>query len=233
VGVRRAGLSLLSAMPGLAKPVTGIEDVCVRPRDLPAYVAGLQEILARLGLSASFYGHVASGELHVRPVLDLHRAEDVARLRRVATRSRTSAGASAARWPPSTARHRAHRVPRGTGRSRARRATAAIKRLFDPAGVLNPGKVVDDGRYRIDRDLRLGPGSELVLPSPRPSARRPRPLLRRQPRAVQRLRRLPQGHAHHVPDFVATGEEIQSTRRRRTPSGPCSRAGWPAQPRFG
>ena len=77
-GVRRDGLSLLTGCAGPAKPVAGIEDVCVRPRDLPAFVTGLQEILDGLGLATSYYGHAASGELHVRPTLDLHRAEDVA-----------------------------------------------------------------------------------------------------------------------------------------------------------
>jgi FAD/FMN-containing dehydrogenase len=67
-GVRRDGLSLLTGCVGAAKPAAGIEDGCVRPRDLPAFVAGLQEILDRLGLATSYYGHAASGE-PVRPTL--------------------------------------------------------------------------------------------------------------------------------------------------------------------
>ncbi|MCJ7755817.1 MAG: FAD-binding oxidoreductase, partial [Thermoanaerobaculales bacterium] len=82
--LRRAGLSLLTSRAGPAKPLGFIEDVCVRPERLPEYVAGLRAILEPLGLEASFYGHAASGELHVRPVLDLHRAEDAAKLRLVA-----------------------------------------------------------------------------------------------------------------------------------------------------
>src|SRR5206468_124190 len=70
--VRKAGLNLLTGRKGAAKPVTCIEDTAVRPQQLPEYVAGLQRILKQLALEASFYGHAASGLLHVRPVLDLH-----------------------------------------------------------------------------------------------------------------------------------------------------------------
>lgn len=163
--LRKAGLSLLTSRKGAAKPVAGIEDVCVRPERLPEYVAGLHEILDPLGLEASFYGHAASGELHVRPVLDLHREDDVATLRAVADQvsdlCRRFGGSLTAEHGVGMARSsylEAHIGPELTAASRR------LKALFDPGGVMNPGKVVDDGRYAIERDLRLGPGSELALP---------------------------------------------------------------------
>src|SRR5205823_4325231 len=82
--VRKAGLSLLTGCIGAAKPVAFIEDAAVRPAQLPAYVAGLQSIMKPLGLEASYYGHAASGLLHVRPVLDLHSASDLKKFRQVA-----------------------------------------------------------------------------------------------------------------------------------------------------
>lgn len=163
--LRRAGLSLLTSRAGPAKPLGFIEDVCVRPERLPDYVVGLREILSPLGLEASFYGHAASGELHVRPVLDLHRPEDLTKLRQVADQvsdlCRQFNGSLTAEHGVGLARTEyveAHLGPELV------EATRRIKALFDPAGVMNPGKILDDGRFRVDRDLRLGADSQIVLP---------------------------------------------------------------------
>src|SRR6266571_4219800 len=82
--VRKSGLSLLTGCIGPAKPVAFIEDAAVRPAQLPEYVRGLQSIMKPLGLEASYYGHAASGLLHVRPVLDLHSLSDLKKFRQVA-----------------------------------------------------------------------------------------------------------------------------------------------------
>jgi FAD/FMN-containing dehydrogenase/Fe-S oxidoreductase len=214
--VRRAGLSLLTGCPGPAKPTTCIEDVCVRPDRLPEYVAGLEEILGGIGVEASYYGHAASGELHVRPVLDLHQQADVDRLRwisdEVSDLCRRFGASIAAEHGVGIAR--TEYVEDHIGRELVD-ASREIKHLFDPRGIMNPGKIVDDGRFKIDRDLRLGEGSTIDLPF------------------VEQL-----GFVHKdgsftgnleqcngcggcrkdaptmCPTFVATGEEIQSTRGR-------------------
>ncbi len=163
--MRRAGLSLLTGRKGPAKPVGFIEDVCVRPHQLPDYVAGLREILDPLGLAASFYGHAASGELHVRPILDLHRPEDVAALRRVADEvshlCRRFNGSLAAEHGVGIVR--TGHLEEHLG-AELMEASRHIKELFDPGGVMNPGKIIPDGRFRVDGDLRLGPRSTLRLP---------------------------------------------------------------------
>ena len=163
--LRRAGLSLLTSRAGPAKPLGFIEDVCVRPERLPQYVMGLKEILEPLGLEASFYGHAASGELHVRPVLDLHRAEDIAKLRQVADQvsdlCRRFNGSLTAEHGVGLARTEYVEAQLGP---ELVDATRRLKALFDPGGVMNPGKIIDDGRFRIDLDLRLGEASEMTLP---------------------------------------------------------------------
>ena len=164
-GMRRAGLSLLTGCKGPAKPVGFVEDVCVLPERLPEYVSGLVEIFEPLGLEAAFYGHAASGELHVRPILDLHEAGDITKLRLVADQvsdlCRRMNGSLAAEHGVGLARTEymeAHLGPELMA------ATRRIKALFDPGAVMNPGKIVADGRYRIDGDLRLGAGADLELP---------------------------------------------------------------------
>ncbi len=163
--LRRAGLSLLTGRKGPAKPVSGIEDVCVLPEQLPKYVAGLRRILEPLDLQASFYGHAASGELHVRPILDLHRPEDVAKLRLVADQvselCRLFRGSLAAEHGVGMARAEYLEAHLGPD---LMEASLRLKALFDPTGIMNPGKVFGDGRFRIDRNLRLGHDSDLAMP---------------------------------------------------------------------
>jgi len=163
--LRKAGLSLLTGCPGPAKPTAGIEDVCVPPERLAEYAAALGGILDREGLRASFYGHAGSGLLHVRPVVDLHLQEDIRRFRRVAEAcfelSRAFEGSPAAEHGVGIARTEflaSWLGPELWG------AMAEVKRAMDPRGLLNPGKIIDTGRYRFDRDLRQGAGYRLPVP---------------------------------------------------------------------
>src|SRR5205823_4968774 len=117
-----------------------------------------------LGLSASFYGHAASGLLHVRPVIDLHEADDLKKLRQVA--DQTSAlvkqfkGSLAAEHGVGIARTEYMREQLGDELLGIMRE---IKRVFDPLGRMNPGKIFE-GRTRIDRNLRDNFERPLELP---------------------------------------------------------------------
>ena len=101
--VRKSGLSLLTGCIGPAKPVAFIEDAAVRPAQLPDYVRGLQSIMKPLGLTASYYGHAASGLLHVRPVLDMHSAADLKNSGKSQMKLPRWCVSSKVRSPPSTA----------------------------------------------------------------------------------------------------------------------------------
>jgi FAD/FMN-containing dehydrogenase/Fe-S oxidoreductase len=163
--VRKAGLSLVTGCPGAAKPTPGIEDVCVRPEQLPEYVAGLRSLLDPLGIEASYYGHAAAGELHVRPKLDLHTAEDIAKFRTicdgVSALCREFRGSIAAEHGVGIARTEYLADHLG---DELMEATRQIKAVFDPDNVLNPGKIVASSDYRIDTNLRQGAGYALELP---------------------------------------------------------------------
>jgi FAD/FMN-containing dehydrogenase/Fe-S oxidoreductase len=153
--VRKAGLSLLTGCVGAKKPVAFIEDAAVRPAQLPEYVRGLEGIMQPLELEASYYGHAASGLLHVRPVLDLHSAEDLKKFRQVA--DQTSAlvkqfkGSLSAEHGVGIARIQYMREQLGDELLGAMRE---IKRIFDPRGRMNPGKIFGTGNFQIDSSLR-------------------------------------------------------------------------------
>lgn len=215
-GMRKAGLSLLTGCKGAAKPVTCIEDTVVRPEHLPAYVAGLESLMAPLGLQASYYGHAAAGLLHVRPVLDVHSAEDMKKLRQLADEVsalvRQFKGSLAGEHGVGIARTEFMAEQVGEPLLGVMRE---IKAAFDPHNLFNPGKIIPDGRYKIDADLRLGPGQELKLPFT--------PVLAFAAKDGSFIRNLEQCNGcggcrketpTMCPTFLATGQEIMSTRGR-------------------
>jgi FAD/FMN-containing dehydrogenase/Fe-S oxidoreductase len=163
--VRKSGLSLLTGCIGPAKPVAFIEDAAVRPAQLPDYVRGLQSIMKPLGLTASFYGHAASGLLHVRPVLDMHSAADLKKFRQVADETsalvRQFKGSLSAEHGVGIARTEYMRDQLGNQLLQVMRE---IKRTFDPKNLFNPGKIFADGRHKIDSHLRENLTHPLELP---------------------------------------------------------------------
>jgi len=214
--MRKAGLSLLTSRKGDAKPACFIEDAAVQPRDLPAYVTGLQELMQRVGVEASFYGHAAAGLLHVRPVLDLHSGTDLKKFRQIAD----EVAALVAQFKGSLA------AEHGVGIARTEflkeqvgaelyRVMREIKSAFDPNNLFNPGKIIGDGRYKIDRHLRQGADYNLVLPF--------EPKLAFAARDESFIANLEQCNGcggctkqtpTMCPTYLATGEEGMSTRGR-------------------
>lgn len=214
--LRKAGLSLLTGRKGAAKPVTCIEDCAVRPRDLPEYVAELGKLMAPMGLEASFYGHAAAGLLHVRPVLDLRSPEDLKKFRHLSEEVSALVG----RFKGSIA------AEHGVGIARTEfmaeqlgdqllGVMREIKNAFDPHHLFNPGKIIPEGRYQIDTDLRQGTRYELKLPF--------QPVLAFAAKDGSFIGNLEQCNGcggcrketpTMCPTFLATGEEFMSTRGR-------------------
>jgi FAD/FMN-containing dehydrogenase/Fe-S oxidoreductase len=75
--LRKSGLGVLSNMPGDAKPVSLTEDTAVIPRLLPDYIREFNQLLEKYSLSCVYHAHIGSGELHLRPVLNLKDPKDV------------------------------------------------------------------------------------------------------------------------------------------------------------
>src|SRR6266700_270717 len=162
--VRKSGLSLLTGCIGPAKPVAFIEDAAVRPAQLPDYVRGLKSIMKPLGLEASYYGHAASGLLHVRPVLDLHSAADLKKFRLVADQTsalvRQFKGSLSAEHGVGIARTEYMRDQLGDELLEVMRE---IKRTFDPKNIFNPGKIFGFA-HKVDNHLRNNFTKPIELP---------------------------------------------------------------------
>jgi FAD/FMN-containing dehydrogenase/Fe-S oxidoreductase len=154
--LRKAGLSLLTGRKGDEKPMTGIEDTAVDPCRLPEYVKALEGIMGRLGLRASYYGHAAAGLLHVRPLLNLRSHEGRVKFRQlgneVSALVRQFKGSFTAEHGVGIARTEFMPGQLGDGLMGVMRQ---IKSAFDPHNLFNPGKIVPDGRFHFDTDLRI------------------------------------------------------------------------------
>src|SRR5436305_526955 len=227
--VRKSGLSLLTGGIGRAKPVAFIEDAAVRPAQLPEYVRGLQSIMRPLGLEASYYGHAASGLLHVRPVLDLHSPTDLKKFRQVADQTsalvRQFKGSLSAEHGVGIARTEYMREQLGGELLGVMRE---IKHAFDPKNIFNPGKIFEVGSARcagrspqrgvptkIDNHLRENFTRPLELPF--------QPVLAFAFKDRSFIGNLEQCNGCAgcrkdtgimCPTFIATGEEVMSTRGR-------------------
>ena len=73
------------SVPGDAKPVSLIEDTAIRPDLLPQYIRDFKKIMEQYNLNCVYHAHVATGELHLRPVLNLKDPAQVVLFRKVAT----------------------------------------------------------------------------------------------------------------------------------------------------
>ncbi|MBV8141374.1 MAG: FAD-binding protein [Verrucomicrobia bacterium] len=154
--LRKAALGLLSNIPGDAKAVAVIEDTAIDPEDLPAFVQEFDEILSRYGLSAVHYAHAGSGELHLRPILNL-KDQEHRRLFRVIG---TEIAHLVKRYGGSLSgehgdgRLRGEFLPLMVGEKNYA-LFRAIKHAWDPFGIFNPGKITDTPP--MDVSLRYEP----------------------------------------------------------------------------
>ena len=154
--LRKAALGLLANIPGDAKPVAVIEDTAIDPEDMPAYVREFDEILGRHELSAVHYGHAASGELHLRPILNLKLKEHQKLFRLIGTEiaQLTKRFGGSLSGEHGDGRLRGEFLPMMVGEKNYA-LCRAIKRAWDPFGIFNPGKITDTPP--MDASLRYQP----------------------------------------------------------------------------
>ena len=161
--LRRAALPLLMGAPGAERPASFVEDTAVAPERLADFVADFQRIVAQHGVRTSFTGHASAGCLHIRPLLDLKTAAGVGDLSAIAA----AVGDLVVHY------HGAISGEHGCGRSRSwflptlfgpelYGEFVALKHVFDPGGLLNPGVVV--GAPPVTEHLRFGTGYKAAAP---------------------------------------------------------------------
>lgn len=155
--LRKAGLGLLSNMPGDAKPVPVVEDTAVDVVDLENYIGEFNQVLKKYGLSSVHYAHAGSGELHLRPILNL-KTEEGNRLFRmileeVASLVKKYRGSLSGEHGDGRLRGEFIRFMIGDKNYDMLRQ---VKNIWDPDCLFNPGKIVDTPP--MNKSLRYEPG---------------------------------------------------------------------------
>ncbi|MCX6248617.1 MAG: FAD-binding protein [Bacteroidetes bacterium] len=157
--LRKAGLGVLSNYPGDRKPVPVTEDTAVSPEDLPGYIREFRHMLENLHLECVYYAHIGSGELHLRPVLNLKDPADVDLFHTVAleTAKLVKRYRGSLSGEHGDGRLRGEFIPLMIGRHNYS-LLKKVKLAFDPQGILNPGKITDTPK--MNSGLRFDPGQE-------------------------------------------------------------------------
>ena len=157
--LRKAGLGLLGNLPGNEKAVPVIEDTAVDVNDLPAYIIEFNEILKKHHLYSVHYAHAGSGELHLRPIINLKTKEGNQLFRIIAE----EIAALVKKYNGSLSGEH------GDGRLRGEfirqmvgeknyQLLKEIKRTWDPDSIFNPNKIVDTPS--MNEMLRYTPGQQ-------------------------------------------------------------------------
>lgn len=157
-GLRTAGLGLLANIPGDRKGVPGIEDTAVHPEYLPDYVADIKKVLKKLGLDSVYYAHIATGEIHFRPLINFKVKTDVELfdelMNEVAKLVKKYRGSMSGEH--GDGRVRGKFIPFMLGEHNYN-LLKELKKAWDPENIFNPGKIVDTPP--ITENLRVIPGN--------------------------------------------------------------------------
>jgi FAD/FMN-containing dehydrogenase/Fe-S oxidoreductase len=155
--LRKAGLGVLANMKGDPKPVTLIEDTAIGVEVLPEYMEEIEVLLAKYGKDAVFHAHIGSGELHIRPVLNLKDPEDVKIFRAIGqeTAHLVKKYRGSLSGEHGDGRLRGEFIPVILGEHNYN-LLKQIKVCWDPNRILNPGKIT--GTPPMDSSLRYIPG---------------------------------------------------------------------------
>ena len=151
--LRKAGLGALGNMVGDMKAVACIEDTAVALEDLPNYIEEFTKIMAKYQQNAVYYAHAGAGELHLRPILNLKKSEDVVLFRKITTETaqlvKKYQGSFSGEHGDGIVR--AEFIPMMIGENNYQ-LLRRIKKAFDPNNIFNKGKITD--AFPMDKSLR-------------------------------------------------------------------------------
>jgi len=157
--LRKAGLGLLSNLPGDEKAVPVIEDTAVDVNDLPDFIRDFNEILKKHNLYSVHYAHAGSGEIHLRPIINLKTVEGNQLFRTIAEEIATLVKKynGSLSGEHGDGRLRGEFIKQMVGEKNYA-LLKEVKRVWDPENIFNPNKIVDTPS--MNTMLRYTPGQQ-------------------------------------------------------------------------
>ncbi len=154
--LRTAGLGLLGNIVGDNKAVACIEDTAVPLDQLATYITEFTKLMNKYDQSIVYYAHAGAGELHLRPMLNLKTNQGVVAFKKITTDVahlvKKYKGSMSGEHGDGLVR--SSFIPLMLGEDNYQ-LIKAVKHLFDPIGLFNPGKIVDP--LPMDKNLRYQP----------------------------------------------------------------------------
>lgn len=151
--LRKAGLGLLGNMIGDKKAVACIEDTAVTLEDLPSFIGEFTSLMKNFGQKAVYYAHAGAGELHLRPILNLKKQQDVDYFRKITTEvaklTKKYKGSFSGEHGDGIVRAEFLTLLIG---EKNYELLKSIKQAFDPDNIFNPGKIINS--FKMDESLR-------------------------------------------------------------------------------
>ena len=213
--LRSAGLGLLGNIIGDKKSVACIEDTAVALPDLSSYISEFSALMKYYEQDAIYYAHAGAGELHLRPVLNLKKAEDVVLFRKITTDVahlvKKYKGSMSGEHGDGIVRSEFIKIMIGDENYNI---LNRIKTAFDIDNILNPGKITNplqmDKSLRYEMD-RVEPKIETILDFSKSQG-----ILREAEKCNGSgdCRKLPEFGGTMCPSFRATRNEKDTTRAR-------------------
>ncbi|WP_411767645.1 FAD-binding and (Fe-S)-binding domain-containing protein [Winogradskyella sp. A3E31] len=213
--LRKAGLGLLGNMIGDNKAVACIEDTAVVLEDLSSYINEFSNLMESYKQKPVYYAHAGAGELHLRPILNLKKEEDIILFRKITT----DVAKLVKKYNGSLSGEHGDGLVRGEfvpfmiGKENYE-ILRRIKAVFDPQNIFNPGKIVDPSP--MDKNLRYEPNREEPEVSTLLDFSSSKGILREAEKCNGSgdCRKLPEFGGTMCPSYRATKDEKDTTRAR-------------------